>query len=114
MEDTARRLLSCGCEAVLVKGGHRAGAAADVLVSAGRTVWFEAERQPNPHTHGTGCSFSAALLAELVKGAELEAAVGAAKAFIAGAIAQAQRFGHGINPVNHFWETQPRFGAVDN
>jgi hydroxymethylpyrimidine/phosphomethylpyrimidine kinase len=86
---------------VLVKGGHLAGDAIDVLSTG--TWWreFTAPRIETPHTHGTGCTYSAALTAELARGAPLETAVERAKVFITEAIRTNPGLGHGCGPVNH-------------
>lgn len=97
----ARRLHDMGAKAVLVKGGHLAGAAVDLLYTTGFIREFRASRIETPHTHGTGCTYSAAITAELARGALLEDAVAHAKAFITEAIRSAPRLGRGSGPVNH-------------
>ena len=68
MASQARRLRALGLSAVLVKGGHLAGAGSpDVMASADGVTWFEADRVPTHRTHGTGCTLSSALAAELAK-----------------------------------------------
>lgn len=106
----AQRIAAFGCQAVVVKGGHSVGEPVDLLWEQGGARWFEGERVNTPHLHGTGCTFSAAITAGLVKGLPLAEAVGEAKEYITGALRHAQVFGHGINPVNHFWQTSPYFG----
>ncbi|MEW5934283.1 MAG: bifunctional hydroxymethylpyrimidine kinase/phosphomethylpyrimidine kinase, partial [Bacillota bacterium] len=72
------------------------------LVYDGRRFWtLEAERIATRHTHGTGCTFSAAVAAYLARGLEVEAALRAGKEFITRAIAAAYPLGHGIGPVHH-------------
>jgi hydroxymethylpyrimidine/phosphomethylpyrimidine kinase len=104
-------LLGLGPAAVLVKGGHAAGAeSADVLVEPGREPrWFRAPRVATRNTHGTGCTLSSAIAAGLAKGEPLEEAVGGAKTYIAAAIAAADRLtiGHGRGPVHHFHALWP-------
>lgn len=105
MESQAVRLTSLGPKAVLVKGGHLAGGESpDVLVADGKAIWFEARRFKTPNTHGTGCSLSSALAAELAKGREPQEAVGIAKAWLAEAVAASGRLtvGSGHGPVHHF------------
>lgn len=97
-----RRLLELGPGAVLVKGGHLAGRASDVLVTDTGVDWFHSERTDTPHTHGTGCTYSAAITALLARGVELKEAVGQAKGFITAAIVSNPGLGHGNGPVNHF------------
>ncbi len=105
MESQAVRLTALGPKAVLVKGGHLAGGESpDVLVADGRVSWFEARRFETSNTHGTGCSLSSALAAELAKGREPHEAVGIAKAWLAEAVAASGRLtvGSGHGPVHHF------------
>jgi hydroxymethylpyrimidine/phosphomethylpyrimidine kinase len=102
MVAAGRRLLAMGPEAVLVKGGHLEGKASDVLVTAGSLDWFTSDRTRTAHTHGTGCTYSAAITALLAAGAPLREAVAEAKRFIAAAIATNPGLGRGHGPVNHF------------
>jgi hydroxymethylpyrimidine/phosphomethylpyrimidine kinase len=112
MADQAQALLALGPAAVLVKGGHLPGdQSPDVLATSDGLRWFEADRVPTANTHGTGCTLSSALAAELAKGATLQQAVAAAKAYLAGAVAAADTLdvGSGHGPVQHFhqfWQTQ--------
>lgn len=102
MVEAGRRLLDLGPRAVLVKGGHLEGQAADVLVTPEGVEWFTSERTATPHTHGTGCTYSAAITALVASGAPLGEAVGRAKTFISNAIRTNPGLGHGHGPVNHF------------
>ena len=104
--DDARRaaaaLLGMGAGAVLIKGGHFTHTATDLLLtSAGVERLYPAEHIDTRHTHGTGCTYSAAITAELAKGTELAEAVARAKAFITAAIATNPGLGGGSGPVNH-------------
>jgi hydroxymethylpyrimidine/phosphomethylpyrimidine kinase len=102
-EAAAAALAKLGPKAVLVKGGHLTGPEAiDVLFLDGRLVHVSAPRIDTKHTHGTGCTYSAAITAGLAKGQTLEDAVRAAKAWLTRALASAPGLGHGIGPVNHF------------
>ncbi len=101
MEDAARRIADLGPSAVLVKGGHLIEDAVDVLYREGRMEHFTARRIASHHTHGTGCTYSAAITAGLAHGQDLSAAVRAAKEYITRAIATAPGLGHGCGPVNH-------------
>jgi hydroxymethylpyrimidine/phosphomethylpyrimidine kinase len=101
MEEAARRIADLGPRAVLVKGGHLADDAVDVLFYEGRFERFAARRISSRHTHGTGCTYSAAITAGLAKGHDLVSAVRAAKEYITNAIATAPGLGHGCGPVNH-------------
>jgi hydroxymethylpyrimidine/phosphomethylpyrimidine kinase len=105
IESQGRRLLSMGCRAVLIKGGHGQGAESiDYLFSGSGIVALAAPRIATKNTHGTGCSLSSAIAAGLAKGEDLETAVRHAKAWISTAIAAADRLdvGHGHGPIHHF------------
>ena len=100
----AQIIAALGCEAVLVKGGHLGGAqATDVLYFGGEWHFFEAERIDTQNTHGTGCTYSAAIATQLAHGKELTEAIRAAKAYITNAIRHALDIGHGHGPTNHFY-----------
>jgi len=101
MYAAAEKLMAMGPRAVLVKGGHLAGDAVDVLFYDGRRLEFTTPRIDTPHTHGTGCTYSAAITALLAKGEELESAVGKAKRYISEAIRTNPGLGRGAGPVNH-------------
>ena len=90
-----------GARAVLIKGGHLKGDAADLLFADGDFHCFTAPRVATPHTHGTGCTYSAAITALLARGVPLPEAVGRAKAFIDEAIRTNPGLGRGCGPVNH-------------
>jgi hydroxymethylpyrimidine/phosphomethylpyrimidine kinase len=112
MLHAAEAIARLGCRAVIIKGGHMEGEPADLLWRDGAVSWLEGERVNTQQTHGTGCTFSAAIAANLVRGLALEEAAREAKNYITGALKHAQPFGKGINPVNHFWRSDPTFGAV--
>ncbi len=98
----ARALREMGARAVLVKGGHLASDALDLLLDDdGRVIVFRAARIETTSTHGTGCTLAAAIAACLARGMDLEAAVGAAKRFVTEAIRHAPHIGHGHGPVKH-------------
>ena len=111
MHRAARRLHDMGAKAVLVKGGHLSGDAVDVLITTGLTREFRASRIETRHTHGTGCTYSAAITAELAKGAMLEPAVERAKAFVTEAIRSAPGLGRGSGPLNHHAVVRKGAGA---
>jgi hydroxymethylpyrimidine/phosphomethylpyrimidine kinase len=101
-ERAARELASRGPKAVLVKGGHLTGAdAIDVLFADGVLTRFSSPRLDSVHTHGTGCTYSAAITAYLSMGLELIEAVEVAKTWLARALASPPDVGGGIGPVNH-------------
>jgi len=97
----ARRLCEMGAQAVLIKGGHLAGEATDVLFDGTEWREFPAPRLETRHTHGTGCTYSAAITAGLAQGMALVAAVARAKGFIHEAIRTNPGLGCGSGPVNH-------------
>jgi hydroxymethylpyrimidine kinase/phosphomethylpyrimidine kinase/thiamine-phosphate diphosphorylase len=102
MEEAAKRIQAMGPRHVLLKGGHRDGDATDVLL-AGETVQkLSAERIDTNSTHGTGCSYSAAIATLLAQGLPLVRAVESAKLFINHAIRHAYPIGGGHGPINHF------------
>ena len=101
MRRAAGQLASMGPKAVLVKGGHLAGDAIDVLFVDGEFQEFAAPRLETPHTHGTGCTYSAAITASLAAGDDLRTAIGKAKRYITEAIRSNPGLGAGSGPVNH-------------
>ncbi|MBV9958096.1 MAG: bifunctional hydroxymethylpyrimidine kinase/phosphomethylpyrimidine kinase [Acidobacteria bacterium] len=104
----ARLMRELGARAVLVKGGHlKSLKAIDVLDDEGRVSALSGEWIKSGSTHGTGCTLAAAIAACLGRGLQLEEAVGTAKRFVADAIRQAPRLGHGHGPVRH--DVRPRF-----
>jgi hydroxymethylpyrimidine/phosphomethylpyrimidine kinase len=111
MHRAARSLSKMGAKAVLVKGGHLEGDAVDLLYAAGATREFRAPRIETRHTHGTGCTYSAAITAGLALGASLEEAVVRAKAFITEAIRTSPGLGRGSGPLNHHAVAPARKGA---
>lgn len=109
MERAAEAILGLGPRAVLVKGGHLEGSARadDLFTDGARVEWISEERIDTPHTHGTGCTISAAIAAYLAGGRELLEAVRAGKAFVTEAIRHALAIGKGIGPVDQLWSIPP-------
>jgi hydroxymethylpyrimidine/phosphomethylpyrimidine kinase len=101
MRRAAVRLREMGPRAVLIKGGHLEGDAIDLLLDGDRWHEFPAPRVPTPHTHGTGCTYSAAITAGLAAGLPLAVAVARAKRFIHEAILTNPGLGKGSGPLNH-------------
>lgn len=89
-----------GC-AVLVKGGHNINDANDLLCADGKIKWFYGKRIDNPNTHGTGCTLSSAIAANLAKGFDLETSVQRAKDYISNALSAQLDLGQGSGPMNH-------------
>lgn len=93
----------CGC-AVLLKGGHSINDANDLLYADGKETWFVGKRIDNPNTHGTGCTLSSAIAANLAKGYDLELSVQRAKDYISGALSDMLDLGKGRGPMNHAFD----------
>ena len=111
MAGQAKALRRLGAKAVLIKGGHADGAKAiDVLIDEEGELRLEAPRIETGNTHGTGCTLSSAIAAELAKGAALRDAARTAKAYVTAAIAAADRLhiGKGRGPVHHFHGWWPK------
>jgi hydroxymethylpyrimidine/phosphomethylpyrimidine kinase len=99
----AASLVSLGARAAIVKGGHLAGPAVDVLHAGGRSTELHADRIDTPHTHGTGCTFASALAARLALGETLDEAAAGAKRYVTEAIRHAPGLGRGHGPLGHFF-----------
>lgn len=104
MKTAAKRIVrEYGAKAVLMKGGHMEDAlAADWLYDGENFTSYTAERIPTKHTHGTGCTYSAAITAELAKGRSLQEAVKIGKEFVTDAIRYSLQLGKGNGPTNHW------------
>lgn len=112
MEEAARIIHDMGAGNVLIKGGHLAGDADDILFDGKEIYRFGAKRIRTVNTHGTGCTYSSAIAANLAMGMEPGAAVGAAKEYITSAIEHSLPIGKGHGPVNHFYMLNPGFNEV--
>ncbi len=104
MEKAAKAIAEeYGC-AVLLKGGHSINDANDLLYADGEKRWFKGKRIDNPNTHGTGCTLSSAIAANLAKGYDLFTSVERAKEYISGALAAMLDLGKGSGPMNHAYK----------
>ena len=107
LEDARRatgQIRARGVRAVVITGGHLGGPeSVDVLDDGGAVVELRGPRLESRSTHGTGCTFAAAVTAALARGVGLGDAVAAAKRYVEGAIRHAEPLGRGHGPVNHFW-----------
>ena len=109
----AAEIISQNCgPAVLLKGGHALNDANDYLYQAGEGRWFEGKRIDNPNTHGTGCTLSSAIAANLAKGFALEEAVARAKKYISGALAAQLDLGKGSGPMDHAFDIKDEYREV--
>ena len=95
--------------AVLCKGGHSMNDANDLLYDEKGAHWFRGKRIDNPNTHGTGCTLSSAIAANLAKGNDLETAVERAKEYISGALAAMLDLGAGSGPMNHAFDLKEEY-----
>ena len=108
VREAARRIHGLGPSAVIVKGGHTPGAEiVDLFFDGEQFAEFRTPRIETRNTHGTGCTFAAAVAAYLALGSTLLDATGRAQAYVAGAIRHALPIGHGHGPLDHFWEKRP-------
>jgi hydroxymethylpyrimidine/phosphomethylpyrimidine kinase len=104
MHVAAQRIRTLGARVVVIKGGHLAGdEVVDLVVSADGEFEIRGPRMGTRHTHGTGCTFAAAITAALALGQPIEQAVRGARTYVEGAIREAPQLGHGHGPLNHFW-----------
>lgn len=102
--EAARHIQRSGASAVIIKGGHLDRPdIVDLLYDGHRFTTFTAERVAGGHTHGTGCTFAAALTAHLALGRKLPDAIPDVQRYVAGAIRNAPGLGRGNGPMNHFW-----------
>lgn len=97
-----------GC-CTLLKGGHSLNDANDLLCRDGEILWFRGKRIHNPNTHGTGCTLSSAIAANLAKGFPLDDSVGRAKEYISGALGAMLDLGKGSGPMNHAFSLNGKY-----
>ena len=109
MERAARDIGELFHSAVLLKGGHAVNDANDLLYSGGALRWFYGRRINNPNTHGTGCTLSSAIAANLAKGFAMEEAVERAKDYISGALSAMLDLGAGSGPMAHNFALAGRY-----
>lgn len=102
-----------GC-AVLIKGGHGINDANDLLCRDGETKWFYGKRIDNSNTHGTGCTLSSAIAANLAKGFDLDTSVQRAKEYISGALSAMLDLGQGSGPMNHAFNLNGEYAKEAN
>lgn len=110
MEEAARRIYAMGAQNVLIKGGHLENDATDLLFDGKEVVKLLGKRISTKNTHGTGCTLSSAIAANLAKGDSVLDAVTKAKEYITVAIAHSLPIGKGVGPTNHFYQLYKRAG----
>lgn len=93
----------------LVKGGHNLNDANDYLYDDGKGIWFYGERINNPNTHGTGCTLSSAIAANLAKGFMMEESIKMAKDYLSNALKDMLDLGKGSGPMNHAFDIKENY-----
>jgi hydroxymethylpyrimidine/phosphomethylpyrimidine kinase len=107
MYEAGRRIVGMGPQLVLVKGGHAEGPEViDIATSADRSFEVRGPRIHTRHTHGTGCTLSSAIAANLANGLSDEDAILEARRYLEGAIRHAPGIGRGHGPLDHMWRTR--------
>ena len=108
-----KELIKLGCKNVLLKGGHLDGEAIDVLFNGEEFHYFTSERIHTKNTHGTGCTLSSTITANLARGLSMEEAINEAKRYITVAIKHSLDIGKGVGPTNHFYELYKKSGVIE-
>ena len=104
IRQAAKKLVAMGAKAVVIKGGHREGAATDLYYDGSDFQEFSADRIDTLNTHGTGCTFASAIAAGLARGLNLLDSVALAKEYVTEAIRRSFAVGQGHGPLNHFYK----------
>ncbi|WP_421385054.1 bifunctional hydroxymethylpyrimidine kinase/phosphomethylpyrimidine kinase [Bacillus salacetis] len=113
-KDAASAIVELGAHSVVIKGGHDDTAtASDLFYDGSRFETFSTPRIQTMNTHGTGCTFSAAITAQLAKGSSLQEAIYTAKAFIQAAIQNDLHIGSGHGPTNHWAYNSKELMPID-
>ncbi len=112
MEEAAAIIHALGPKHVLLKGGHRVGDATDILFDGAKYYHLESQRIETKNTHGTGCTLSAAIAANLAKGYTAYEAVLCGKQYITTAIEHSFPIGKGVGPVHHFYTLYQKAGLL--
>ena len=113
MRPVAEKIIALGAKAVLVKGGHLNDTADDLLFDGLEETWFPGKRIATKNTHGTGCTLSSSLAANLAKGLSLKEAVQASKNYVTTAIEHGIALGSGCGPTHHFVDLYRKAGLLD-
>ena len=114
MESAVKELYKLGCKNVLLKGGHMKGDAIDVLYDGSEIVHFCSERIEARNTHGTGCTLSSTIAANLALGFSMKDSIKNSKEYITAAIKHSLDIGHGVGPTNHFYELYEKGGLAND
>ena len=113
MKEAAKKLMELGPKAVLVKGGHLEHDATDLLYDGKEFILLPQEKINTVNTHGTGCTLSSAIAANLAKGKSIKDSVIEGKKYITNAIKHGFELGHGVGPTNHFYELYKASGKYE-
>ena len=114
MERGAKAIHDMGAKYVFVKGGHLSDDATDLLYDGKTLLTFPGKRIDTKNTHGTGCTISSSIAANLALGHSVEESVRLAKAYITDAIAHSFSIGHGVGPTNHFYRLYEKAGLSND
>ncbi|MBZ9607068.1 bifunctional hydroxymethylpyrimidine kinase/phosphomethylpyrimidine kinase [Clostridium estertheticum] len=114
MESAAKEMYKLGCKNVLLKGGHMQGEALDVFYDGSEIIHFTSERINTKNTHGTGCTLSSAIAANLALGYSMKDSIKNSKQYITTAIKHSLDIGHGVGPTNHFYELYKKAGMAND
>lgn len=112
MEKAAQKIIEKGAQNVLLKGGHLKTEAIDLLSDGQKVKVFKTERVKTKNTHGTGCTLSSAITANLAVGYSLEKSVKLAKDYITTAIKHSLEIGQGVGPTHHFYALYQKAGLL--
>lgn len=114
MESAVKELYRLGCKNILLKGGHMHGDAVDVFYDGSEIIHFTSNRINTKNTHGTGCTLSSAIAANLALGIDMKDAIKNSKQYITTAIKHSLDIGHGVGPTNHFYELYKKAGMKND
>ncbi len=112
MEEAAKAIFAMGPKNVLLKGGHLEGDSIDILYNGEEFAYFPSPRIDTKNTHGTGCTLSAAIAANLALDATIYQAVSRSKAYVTTAIRHSFSIGSGVGPIHHFFELYTKAGLT--
>ena len=112
MEKAGVQIFEMGPKNVLVKGGHLEGDAIDVIYDGTDFTYIKSPRIMTKHTHGTGCTLSSAIAANLAKGFTVKEAIKKSKEYITGAIKHSFSIGKGVGPTHHFYDLYIKAGLL--
>lgn len=112
MEKAAKIISDKFSSATLLKGGHALNYANDYLYENGRGIWFKGEWIENPNTHGTGCTLSSAIAANLSKGFSMKDSIKMAKDYLSGALRDMLDLGKGSGPMNHAFDIKDTYKKI--